>query len=151
MSDPKHKPSDIQGSVPLPAALVGVVARVEEGQIFVTFEGAPTDVAVPARTTVAISSADIGREVALVFVHGAPEEPVITGLFRTGDDKLSDDLVVKVDGEVVKIRGDKRIVLECGKASITLTDDGKVLVRGTYFLAQSSGITQLQGRILRLN
>jgi hypothetical protein len=42
-------------------------------------------------------------------------------------------------------------VLRCGKASITLTSAGKVLIRGTYVLSRSSGVNKIKGGSIQLN
>ena len=36
-------------------------------------------------------------------------------------------------------------MLRCGKASITLTKAGKVLIEGTYLLNRSSGVNRIKG------
>lgn len=135
----------------VPATIIGRVSRFEAGKAFVNFGRNPTDAPLLAQSTVGVSTADVGAEVALVFIDGDLCSPVITGFLQNPEDLESSDFKVEVDGEEVAIRGNKRVVLQCGKASITLTEDGKVLIRGTYFLAQSSGIAQLKGGILRLN
>ncbi len=153
--NPKHLEAENVDSVdspnsPVPETFIGVIARVEEGQVFVDFDRNPTQAAMLARSTIAVSKADVGSEVALSFVQGQLSQPVVTGLFRSPEGQ-GDDMQVQVDGEKVTIVGEKRVVLQCGKASITLTEDGKVLIRGTYFFAQSSGIAQVKGAALRLN
>jgi len=52
---------------------------------------------------------------------------------------------VRVDGERVVFDAKKEIVLRCGKASITLTRAGKVLIRGAYLLNRSSGVNRIKG------
>jgi hypothetical protein len=42
-------------------------------------------------------------------------------------------------------------VLRCGKASITLTKAGKVLVQGTYVSHRSSGVIRIKGGAVQLN
>ena len=45
----------------------------------------------------------------------------------------------------------KQIVLKCGKASITLTRAGKVLIRGAYLSSRSSGVNRIKGGSIQLN
>lgn len=82
---------------------------------------------------------------------GDLSKPVIIGRFRTTEQVVHDQTRVLVDGQQVTISADKRIVLECGKSSITLTEDGKVLIRGKYVLSQATGVAQIKGAVLRLN
>ncbi len=56
-----------------------------------------------------------------------------------------------LDGERVVLTADKEIVLKCGKASITLTRAGKVIIRGEYVLSRSAGVNQMKGGAVKLN
>ena len=44
-----------------------------------------------------------------------------------------------------------QLVLRCGKASITLTKAGKVLIQGTYLSSRSSGVNRIKGGSVQLN
>ncbi len=57
----------------------------------------------------------------------------------------------RLDGERVVLSADKEIVLKCGKASITLTRAGKVLIRGAYLLNRSSGVNRIKGGSVQIN
>jgi hypothetical protein len=43
------------------------------------------------------------------------------------------------------------MVFRCGKASITLTCDGKILLRGTYVSNRSSGVVRIKGGAVHIN
>jgi hypothetical protein len=45
----------------------------------------------------------------------------------------------------------EELTLRCGKASITLTRAGKVIVQGTYVLHKSSGVMRIKGGSVQLN
>ena len=49
------------------------------------------------------------------------------------------------------LKAQQEIVLECGKASITLTRAGKVLIRGAYLLSRSSGVNRIKGGSVQIN
>jgi hypothetical protein len=49
------------------------------------------------------------------------------------------------------LTGDKEIVLRCGKASITLTRAGKIIIRGAYLLNRSSGVNKIKGASVQIN
>jgi hypothetical protein len=57
----------------------------------------------------------------------------------------------EVDGERLVFTAKKEIVLRCGKASITLTRAGKVLIRGIYLLSRSSGVNRIKGGSVQIN
>ena len=52
---------------------------------------------------------------------------------------------VEIDGETLTLSAEREIVLRCGKASLTLTRAGKVLIRGAYLLSRSSGANRIKG------
>ena len=122
---------------------------------------------VPALSTATYSKADAGRTAALLFAGGDPGRPLIVGLVREPMDAVleatengaaaQDDpqeirtFESRVDGERVVIAADKEIVLQCGKASITLTRAGKILVRGAYLLSRSSGVNRIKGGSVQIN
>ena len=58
---------------------------------------------------------------------------------------------VVVDGKRVTIEGAEEITLKCGKASITLTKAGKILIRGTYLSNRSSGVNRILGGSVQIN
>lgn len=107
----------------------------------------------PARSTVPLSQQQVGREVALMFEEGDPARPLIIGLIQdpfrpTAEAKL---IHTTVDGEPLTITAEKELVLKCGQASIVLTRDGKIQLRGTYLLSRSSGVNRIQGGSIELN
>jgi hypothetical protein len=57
----------------------------------------------------------------------------------------------EIDGERLELKSEREIVLRCGKASITLTRDGKILIRGTYLLNRSVGTNRIQGGSVQIN
>lgn len=66
------------------------------------------------------------------------------------DTNLQTD-TVHVDGKRVVLEGQEEVVLKCGEASITLTRNGKVVIRGKYLLSRSSGINRILGGSVQVN
>jgi hypothetical protein len=56
-----------------------------------------------------------------------------------------------VDGKRVRIVAKDEIVLECGKASITLRRNGRVIVRGTHVETNSDGTNRIKGGQVQIN
>lgn len=56
-----------------------------------------------------------------------------------------------VDGRRVLIEGQDEIVFRCGKASVTLRRNGKVVIRGTYVETFSEGTNRVKGGQVRIN
>ncbi|NUP06046.1 MAG: type VI secretion system tip protein VgrG [Polyangiaceae bacterium] len=61
----------------------------------------------------------------------------------------ADDL--EFDGERVTVEATRELVLRCGKASITLTRSGKIILRGTHVVSRSTGTNKVLGTTVRIN
>ena len=143
--------------------VIGAVVGVNEsGQPVVDFVGNTAETPLAARSTVPFSAQDIGRDAVLIFVGGDLEQPIIVGLLQPsqpapspgsdeGVEESSAELDAMIDGERIVLSAEKEIVLRCGKASITLTRAGKVLIRGAYLLSRSSGVNRVKGGSVQIN
>lgn len=127
----------------------------KNGQPRVNFPGNPCARPVKAISTEKISSKDRGREVALSFVEGNPQQPVILGLIenpaKARDTGLEENVDVVVDGRRLTLTAGKEIILKCGKASITLTKAGKIIVKGAYLSNHSTGVNRIKGGSVQIN
>jgi hypothetical protein len=126
------------------------------GLALVDFPGNPQTEPLPARAACPIAPADVGREAALVFENGDPRKPIILGLLQPAaplavGENAPQPVSVGLDGEQVTLTAKNEIVLRCGKASITLTRAGKVLIRGAYLLSRSSGANRIKGGSVQIN
>ncbi|WP_437833845.1 DUF6484 domain-containing protein [Sorangium sp. So ce1153] len=143
--EPAAPPERIDGVV------IGELAALgEEGGARVVFPGGPAAGAA-ARVMAALSAEDVGREVALLFEGGDPGRPVVMGRLHAPRDTAQRRPEAHADGERLELTADKEIVLRCGKASITLTRAGKILIRGEYLLVRSSGVNRIQGGSVQIN
>ncbi|MDZ4087816.1 MAG: hypothetical protein U1E69_13565 [Tabrizicola sp.] len=95
-----------------------------------------------ARSLVLVPAEAVGRQAAVVMME---EEPLVLGLIQP--------LVpeVEADGEKLVLEARKEVTLRCGKASIHLTADGRVTIRGTQVLSRSDGPNRVQGASVQLN
>ena len=111
--------------------------------------------AVPARSAVDLHGAHIGHPVVLMFDEGDPTRPIVMGVLREKPGwPLAEppaQVDVDADGQRLIVSAKEQLVLRCGKASITLTKAGKVLVEGTYLLSRSSGVNRIKGGSVQLN
>jgi hypothetical protein len=147
----------------LGGVVIGTLVGLNDvGDPLVDFPPNGSGAPVAARSTVTVGQHEIGRETVLTFEGGNPEEPFIMGLIQplqseqpiAAESAHSDGqnpIVVEVDGKRLVFTAEKEIVLRCGKASITLTRAGKVLIRGAYLLSRSSGVNRIKGGSIQLN
>ena len=141
MSDTRER---IEGVV------IGILLGFEAGVPLVVFPGNPRETALPARTLADLSSAMVGAEVALLFEGGEATRPLIVGRIVEPVRKSSTPNVVR-DGERVRIVGDERIELRCGKATIIMEKDGHITIRGTYVTSHASAANRIRGGSVNLN
>lgn len=148
--------NDISTQPRVDGVVIGILAGFDsEQRALVVFPGNPNDNSLPARATTALTNDDIGREMALLFENGDPASPMIIGRVRhSKETELKPEIPlhsVTVDGERMLIEAKEEIVLKCGKASITLTKAGKVIIRGAYLLSRSSGVNRIKGGSVQIN
>ena len=136
--------------------VIGVLVGYNDDRVpLVAYPGNPDETATPARSTVLLGDDQVGQEVALLFEGGDPRRPILIGPIRhpvrADDDADSAPSNAEIDGERIVLAAKKEIVLKCGKASITLTKAGKVLIRGAYLLNRSSGVNRIKGGSVQIN
>jgi len=122
-----------------------------EREALVAFPGNPNPAGIAAKATVSLGADDIGCQLALVFENGAADRPLVIGRIVDPQAPRTEPPVAEVDGERVVFEAEREIVLRCGKASITLTRAGKILIRGTYVLSRSSGANRIKGGSVQIN
>jgi hypothetical protein len=155
-TDAQAHQANTDQSRPLDGVARGVISEVEQvtGWLHVVVPRLSRSDAMVARSVIPITAADVGREVLVAFEGGETRSPYIIGLVwepAQNPPIQSPPIEAKVDGEQVVIKGKKEIVLKCGKASITLTRAGKVLIRGAYVLSRSSGVNRIKGGSVQVN
>lgn len=133
-----------------------LLAFADEGRIpLVRFPGQHGAAALAARTVVDLHGVHIGRAVVLMFEGDDPAKPIVMGVLRddAGNALAQSPGLVEVDadGERMIVSAKEQLVLRCGKASITLTKAGKVLIQGDYVLSKSAGVNRIKGGSVQLN
>ncbi len=133
-----------------------LIGMTDEGRTpLVCYPGQPGKAALHARTTVDLHGQHIGRQVVLMFEAGDPTKPIVMGILKGNEDwpldQRLDQVEVDADGERMIVNAKEQLVLRCGKASITLTRAGKILIKGSYVLSRSSGVNRIKGGSVQLN
>jgi hypothetical protein len=141
---------------PLPQVVVGeLVAITDDGRSpLVLYPGQPGNAALRARSVVDLHGPHIGAQVVLSFENGDASLPIVMGVLRQANALSADDagtVQVDADGQRMLVNAKEELVLQCGKASITLTKAGKVLIQGSYISSRSSGVNRIKGGSVQLN
>jgi hypothetical protein len=140
-----------------PLVVVGeLIAMKDHGRTpLVLYPGQKGSAAVPARAIVDLHGSHIGKHVLLIFESDANADPIVIGVVREGDGWPAGEkpaqVEVQADGERMIVSARKQLVFRCGRASITLTEDGKVLIQGTYLSSRSSGVHRIKGGSVQIN
>jgi hypothetical protein len=65
--------------------------------------------------------------------------------------KVNEPLEAVVDGKRVLIDAKDEVVIRCGKASITLRRNGRVVIRGTFVETRAEGVNRIKGGSVQIN
>ncbi|HUU45248.1 MAG TPA: DUF6484 domain-containing protein [Acidobacteriota bacterium] len=136
-----------------------VVARVEHvdpsGDVLIRLPG---DGVARARRLESVpqkaleTAAGSQAQVVCMLEDGDPARPIVVGILaEPGTAESAEPTTAVVDGKRVVLTGEEEVTLRCGKASITLTKAGKILLRGTYVLSRSSGVNRIKGGSVQIN
>ncbi|PRP91282.1 hypothetical protein ENSA5_56950 [Enhygromyxa salina] len=134
----------------------------------VEFEGnergpLPARATIPLDPTLVAEAIQDQRGVVLTFEDGRPDAPIITGLLQPlthdvdgeaeaeAEDEADTQLEARIDGRRVELEAADEIVLRCGKASIVLRRNGRVVIRGTYVETRSRGVNRVKGGSVEIN
>jgi len=126
----------------------------EQGEPLVDFPSNPAGKPLAAISTVVLDAAFTGRECVLAFEDGDAQRPILMGLTQAplrSDSDVSPPVELVLDRKRIVLNAGEEIALRCGKASITLTRAGKVLIRGAYLLSRSSGVNRIKGGSVQIN
>ncbi len=168
---------DLQSTVTTQIApgeiIIGNLEGIDhQGKPLVSFSELTSTQPIVALSTIALKQQDSGRQIALLFAEGDLSKPVIIGLIHSPLDEMienfeftaeadqkeidkdEDDQDIEhiyLDGKKVIFEGKEEITLKCGDSSITLTNTGKILIRGKYLLSRSTGVNRILGGSVQVN
>lgn len=144
---------------------LGRVASFEHGELRVDFDGNRNG-PFAARVSASLDDAALAvaardrQEALLLFENGDPTRPIVVALLRSAtplvDALLAGPLpqaekVARLDGRRVELVGQDEVVLRCGKASLTLRRDGKVVLRGVNVVTQADHVHKVRGGKVQIN
>ena len=145
-------PAEAPPAAALPSMAVGELLALVDGErpVIKHGEGASQE-ACEARCCVDLDAHDIGCQVALMYEQGDCRRPVVIGVMRGSVQAATPPFEVQADGGRLVVSAKERLVLRCGKASITLTAAGKILVEGSYVSSRATGVNRIWGGSVEIN
>lgn len=152
----KAKPEKRKVAANLPSVIIGeLLAITDNGKSpLIIYPGQSGTAALRARTVLDLHGVHIGQSVVLQFEGGDPSLPIVMGVLRETDNQPLEapgHVQLDADGARMVVSAKDQMVLQCGKASITLTKAGKVLIQGSYVSSRSTGVNRIKGGSVQLN
>jgi len=86
-----------------------------------------------------------GLRCVLGRLDGDPARPVILGLLDAPPPATGEE------AQVLKLSGEREVILQCGEAKISLRADGRVVIQGGYVLSRSTGVNKVKGASVQIN
>ncbi len=102
-----------------------------------------------------VSADDVlaGARVLLLFDPNVDWKPVILGKIgsRLAPPKTALPVGIEADGRVLSLTAHHEIVLKCGKSSITLRKDGKLVIEGDQVVTRAARTNKIRGATVLIN
>lgn len=145
---------------------VGKLVQITtQGRAMVDYPGNPSG-PIEARSVVDEPPKDHNNReknlpVLLVFENGDPVSPIIVGIIHdtlfqaTSSEEIT--LPIErprdsiIDGKKIILDAKQEIILRCGKSSVILRKDGKVVVKGIQITSRASGTHKIRGSSININ
>ena len=146
-----------QVSQPAAHIVIGQIKEVINDQVIVSYDRNLLPRSQTALATVAISAADITRQVALMFTEQG--QPIVMGFLTPvssailSTTKQSDQMAFDIiqDGEHCQIHASKSITLQCGDSRITLNSQGEIAINGENITTKARKKNNIVGGTINLN
>jgi hypothetical protein len=132
------------GEAAASVACAGRIVRIEaNGDVLVEFRGNEFG---PIRARVATNETLDGADepVLLLFENGDRGLPIIVGVLRDGARR-------REPTRQLVFEAGEEITIACGKSSITLRRDGRVVIKGTELVSRAAGTNKIRGAAVMIN
>jgi hypothetical protein len=139
--------------------LIGTIARRTSTRVWVDFPG-NTGGPMPARSVIPVAElpkpSSFGGprpEVLLVFEEWRPDRPIILELLAPESRAVHLRRTRKPEAALEGrrcVEARDELVLGCGKASITLRRNGRLVLRGTNIVSDATGVNRVRGALVRV-
>jgi len=102
----------------------------------------------------------IGKPVIVMCLGGNSTQAVICGVLGSttheppveiAEAQLPRPTTALLDGERVVLKASAEIVLECGRSSLTLTGDGRIVMKGVELVSRALRTNKIKGATVNIN
>ncbi|MDZ7591856.1 MAG: DUF6484 domain-containing protein [Rubrivivax sp.] len=95
-------------------------------------------------------------DVVLVFDSGDLSRPIILGALGDASSPGTGIAATAVlsrplEGDTLELLGRKQITLRCGRSSIEMHADGRIVIKGTRLVSRASEVNKIKGAVVALN
>lgn len=139
---------------PIPGGVViGFIAAINDQGLPCVLVPGRADEPLPARSLCQLDATHCGRQCALLFENGNPRAPLILGLLQHPVLSLqgSPQAALHTEDGELHLHARHAIELHCGEASLRMSADGRVEIRGTTLVSHASGLNRIRGASVKLN
>ncbi|ARU58841.1 hypothetical protein OLMES_4853 [Oleiphilus messinensis] len=166
-ADPHHSTHHQSGVV------VGKIVGFRDGLALVSYDRRTLSTPQAAISTVELHPDLEGREVAISFASNRGKQPIIIGVISSRLDQVLENTTsvgllsdhpgsvlgrnentapeVRVNGDKLELSAASEITITCGKSSISMNKEGKILIRGEHILSRAAGAHRIKGGAIQLN
>ena len=124
---------------------VGRIIQVKSsGDVLVDFPGNHLGPILARVATTEELGAVSAESVLLFFEDGDPTLPIVAGIVRNG-------LQRNKSGRELRLESSDEITISCGKSSIMLRSDGRVVIKGTELVSRASRTNKIRGAAIEIN
>lgn len=135
----------------------------EDGEIYVDYENnlnGPFSVSVLAGALLEKKREDlIGAQVLIIWSNrntaiSNQDQPILIDVLidrLPGKSATSESTVVHLDGDILVLEGKREIQFCCGKSSVVLQADGKIVIKGGDIVSRASRTHKIKGGSVEIN
>lgn len=138
--------------------VIGTLVAVQADQVLVDYPGNPLNRPVRAVTTSFLDAQAVGRQVALLFADRDLARPIVIGVIRPGYSQTASQIIrqasplsPKMENGNMVFNASGQLMFRCGAASLSLTEQGRVIIRGTHIASYSTGMNRIRGALVEVN
>lgn len=87
------------------------------------------------------------------YVLGRVEPVAVAEPRAAGTPEVANDApsITQIKDEVVHIKANKGLVIECGQGTLTITEDGRIQIKGNEVLTRAKGLNRIRGAAVSIN